>query len=250
VEIMRASRKIPVGVQLYSLRTVIPGNVKASFLELGKMGYSGVEFAGYYDLPGDVLRGMLDEAGLKCAGVHAGMGALEGAAFDQTVAMCRALGTDRMTMPYDDMKDLTTTIRRLNEAHRKAKACGMRVGYHNHMQEFGKENGVTFWERIASETPADFALQLDIGWATAAGQDVPALLRKYGPRLETVHVKEYSKTNPQAAVGAGDVVWPGIFDIIEKETPVQWYIVEQEQFEKGPMDSVRTGLKNIREMGR
>jgi hypothetical protein len=41
--------KIPVGIQLYSLRTVVPDDVPGTLKQVADMGYSGVEFAGYYD---------------------------------------------------------------------------------------------------------------------------------------------------------------------------------------------------------
>ncbi len=84
----------------------------------------------------------------------------------------------------------------------------MRVGFHNHKNEFELENGMSKFDRIFSGTPNDFLVQLDIGWAAAAGQDVPAILRNYARRIETVHVKEFSEENPKAAVGEGSVDGP------------------------------------------
>ena len=59
-------RKLLIGLQLYSVRDDcakdLPGTLKA----VAKMGYSGVEFAGYYGRTAQELRRMLDENGLKC----------------------------------------------------------------------------------------------------------------------------------------------------------------------------------------
>jgi sugar phosphate isomerase/epimerase len=242
--------KIPVAIQLYSLRDVAPKDVPGTLRKVAAMGYEGVEFAGYYGLDGTALRKLLDECGLRCAGAHLGLDALEGDAFNQTVAMNKILGNDRLIVPGADLANMTQTIARLNAAHVRAKAAGMRVGFHNHTHEFDLENGVTKFDRMFAETPTDFLVQLDIGWATCAGQDVPAILRKYSKRLEAVHVKEFSPNNPKAAVGEGSVKWAEIFDILEKETVVKWYIVEQEQFAIGPMESAKTCIENIRKLGR
>lgn len=247
---MASKQKIPVAIQLYSLRSVIPQDVPGSLKKLAKMGYKGVEFAGYYDLPAETLRKMLDDNGLGCAGCHMGLDALEGPNFEKTVAFQKTLGNDRLIVPGADLNDLAKTIERLNAAHARAKTVGMRVGFHNHTGEFAMADGMTKFDKIFSSTPKDFLVQLDIGWAACAGQDVPAILRKYSKRVETVHVKEFSKSNDKAAVGEGDVQWPALFDIMEKETSVKWYIVEQEQYVVGPMESVKTGLDNIRKMGR
>ncbi|MDD5678728.1 MAG: sugar phosphate isomerase/epimerase [Kiritimatiellae bacterium] len=242
--------KIPVAIQLYSLRDVAPTDVPGTLRKVAAMGYAGVEFAGYYNIDGITLRRLLADFALCCAGVHLGLDALEGDAFEKTVAMNKLLGNDRLIVPGADLKNLSQTIDRLNAAHVRAKACGMRVGFHNHTHEFDLENGVTKFDRIFSETPDDFLVQLDIGWATCAGQDVAAILRKYSKRLETVHVKEFSPNNPKVAVGEGSVKWPAIFDILEKETCVQWYVVEQEQFAIGPMESAKSCINYIRKLGR
>jgi len=241
---------IPVAIQLYSLRDVTPQDVPGTLRKVAAMGYAGVEFAGTYDLDGSALRALLDGCQLRCAGAHVGLNELEGDAFEKTVALNRLLGNDRLIVPGADLQDLSRTIARLNAAHVRAKARGMRVGFHNHTREFDVENGVTKFDRLFAETPADFLVQLDIGWAVCARQDVPAILRKYGRRIETVHVKEFSPDNPKAAVGEGSVQWPAIFDVLEQETSVKWYIVEQEQYAIGPLESAQTCLDNIRKLGR
>ncbi|MFA5042855.1 MAG: sugar phosphate isomerase/epimerase [Kiritimatiellia bacterium] len=245
--------KIPVGIQLYSLRDVMPKDVAGTLRKVADMGYAGVEFDGYYNLSGGDLRKMLDDCNLICLGAHTGLDALEKDAFEKTVATNKALGTDRLIVPWADVKDLPRTIARLNAAYVRAKKCGMRVGYHNHAQEFAVVDDRTIFERIFAETPGDFLVQLDIGWASHAGLDVSAiaaLLRKYADRVETVHVKEFSRANPTAAVGEGEVNWAKIFPILEKETAIQCYVVEQEKFAVGPLESARVCIDNIRKLGR
>ena len=245
-----AARKIPVAIQLYSLRTVAPKDVAGTLRAIAGMGYAGVEFAGYYDLPGEQLRQMLDACKLRCAGAHVGLDALEGAAFEKTVATNKLLGNDRLIVPGVDLANLDKTIERLNAAHERAKRHGLRVGFHNHTKEFDLLDGTTKFDRIFAGTPDDFLVQLDIGWASAAGQDVPAILHKYARRIETVHVKEFSPDRRSAVVGDGEVQWPPLFDILEKETAIAWYVVEQEEYAVGPMESARECIDNIRKMGR
>ena len=247
-----STKKIPVGIQLYSLRDVMPGDVPGTLRKVAEMGYAGVECAGYYNLSGSELRKMLDDCNLVCLGSHAGFDALEDS-FEKTVATNKVLGTDRLIVPWADVKNLSNTIERLNTAHARAKKHGMRVGYHNHSQEFAVVDGMTIFERIFAETPSDFLVQLDIGWAAHAGLDfsaIAAVLRKYADRIETVHVKEFSRVNPTAAVGEGEVDWAQIFPILEKETAIQCYVVEQEKFAVGPLESARVCRDNIRKLGR
>ncbi|MCA1808709.1 MAG: sugar phosphate isomerase/epimerase family protein [Kiritimatiellia bacterium] len=233
-----------VGIQLYSLRKIIADDVPGCLRQLAEMGYRAVEFAGYYGRSGAELRGMLDECGLSCVGSHTGLPLLEGDQFENTVEINRALGTDRLIVPSMPLDELERSLERLNAACVRARNCGMRVGYHNHAREFELLDGVTIFDRICEATPADLLLQLDLGWAAAAGQDIPLLLRRYADRMETVHIKEYNATNPAAAVGEGQVSWPEIFPLLA-EKGIREVVVEQESFEVGPLESARVCIENI-----
>ena len=141
-------RKIPVAIQLFSLRDVIGKDVPGTLKALADMGYDGVEFAGYYGLSAESLRAMLDENGLACAGSHVGLPSLEGDVLQETVAVNQTLGTDRLIIPDAPLDNLDDTIRRFNAVSAAAKSMGMRVGYHNHKEEFLTVGGLTHFERI------------------------------------------------------------------------------------------------------
>ncbi len=81
-----AEGRIPVGIQLYSLRDAIGSDVPGTLKRLSELGYEGVEFAGTYSLPAETLRAMLDETGLQCAGAHVGLDALENDDLEETAA--------------------------------------------------------------------------------------------------------------------------------------------------------------------
>ena len=51
-------------------------------------------------------------------------------------------------------------------------------------------------------------------------------------------------------VGEGIVDWPMVFDILENETAVEWYVVEQEAYAVDSMTSAADCINNIRKMGR
>src|SRR5687767_7768659 len=73
--------KPKVGLELYSVREDcakdLPGVLKA----VAKMGYQGVEFAGYHGRTAEELRKLLDENKLKCCGTHIGLDTLLGENF-------------------------------------------------------------------------------------------------------------------------------------------------------------------------
>ena len=91
---------IPVGVQLYSVREECARDLPGTLAALAKMGYAGVEFAGYYGRSARELRSMLDDLGLKCCGTHIGLDTLLGAEFEATVAFNLELGNPYLVVPW------------------------------------------------------------------------------------------------------------------------------------------------------
>jgi hypothetical protein len=65
--------KPKVAVQLYSVRDLCAKDLAGTVAAIGKMGYKGVEFAGYYGKSAADLRKMLDDNGLVCCGTHTGL---------------------------------------------------------------------------------------------------------------------------------------------------------------------------------
>ena len=57
---------LPLGVQLYSVRDLLPKDYEGTLKQLGAIGYREVEAAGFFDhTPGQVKQAM-DHAGLRC----------------------------------------------------------------------------------------------------------------------------------------------------------------------------------------
>ena len=139
--------KIPVALQLYSLRDVIPYDVEGTLASVAKMGYQGVEFAGYYGKSAKELRGILDDNGLLVAGTHIGLETLLGDEFDKTVEFNQELGNKFLIVPglaeerRNSVKAWKDTAKIFNDLAEKVKPFGMRVGYHNHWDEFKAMEG-------------------------------------------------------------------------------------------------------------
>ncbi|MDZ7620715.1 MAG: sugar phosphate isomerase/epimerase, partial [Patescibacteria group bacterium] len=132
----------------------------------------------------------------------------------------------------------------------KAKEHGMVVGYHAHGGDFRKVEGdVTRWDLLFSSTKPEVVMQMDIGNCLGGGGDPYATLEKFPGRSLTVHLKEHGGERG-APVGEGAVDWERVFRICESVGGTEWYIVEQEAYSGGPLDSVRKCLENLRKMGK
>ena len=84
--------KIPIGLQLYSVRGEVSKDLPATLKSVAGLGYVGVEPWGYGGdklewmghAPKDIRR-MLDDNGLKCCGIHLATGALLGDNMNRTI---------------------------------------------------------------------------------------------------------------------------------------------------------------------
>jgi sugar phosphate isomerase/epimerase len=247
------AKSLPVGVQLYSVREEAAKDLPGVLAAIGKMGYRGVEFAGYYgwEKKPRELRRLLDENGLKCCGTHTGLETLTGDALKATAELHATLGNSYLIVPSLSVKDTqgwADMARTFNEIAAKAKPLGMRVGYHAHAGDFRKLGDRTSWEIFFDNTVADVIMQLDTGNCLDGGGDPVAMLKRYPGRSTTVHLKEHG--GPEGAViGQGDVPWQKVLEICETTGGTAWYIVEHE-IGKNPMASIQGCLEGLRRMGR
>ena len=247
--------KIPIGLQLYSVREEAAKDLSGVLAAVAKMGYEGVEFAGYYGHAPQDIRKMLDDNGLKCFGTHSHIDLLLPEKFDATVETHKTLGTDFAIVPslpgqYTNSKESWLRAATLmNEIATKLKPHGMRTGYHNHHTEFLPMDGELPWDIFFGNTTPDVIMQFDTGNAKHGNAEAGPFLRHYPGRAATVHLKEFSPED-KALVGEGEVNWPEIFELCETIGGTQYYIVEQEGYAFPPLECVDRCLQNLRKMGK
>ena len=126
----------------------------------------------------------------------------------------------------------------------------MRTGYHNHSVEFAPMDGELPWDTFFGNTNPEVVMQLDAGNALHGDADPVPFLERYPGRAATVHLKEYSSTNPKALIGEGEVRWDDLFALCESTAGTEWYIVEQESYAFPPVECVDRCLQNLKKMGK
>ena len=242
-----AGRKLPISLQLYSVRDDCGKDFDATLAAVAKLGFAGVEFAGYHSYGGKPkeLRARLDALGLKAAATHVGTNTLRGDALQQTVEFHQQLGCKYLIVPGDGdfthpdkSKELANFF---NETAAKLKPHGMACGYHNHTGEFGKAGDSNYWELFAGRTGKDVVLQLDCGWAAAAGQDCAELMKRHPGRMKVVHIKPAvfgDGTGKKAIFGQDSVAWGPVLTACRDTGGTEWLTLEQEAYPDGksPME--------------
>jgi sugar phosphate isomerase/epimerase len=248
--------KIPVGVQLYSVRDDCARDLPGTLAQISKMGYAGVEFAGYYGYSAAELRSMLDNLGLKTSGSHIGVEQLVGDALPKTAEFHLSLGNKHLIVPglpehyRDSAKAWLGTAELFNSFAERLKPYGLLVGYHNHDEEFHKIDGQIPFDLFFSNTNPEVIMQMDIHHVIYGGGDPVACLKRYPGRAVTLHMSDYLAGDQTVMLGEGEAPWKEIFDLIDAQGHTAWYIVEQERYFTTPMDSIAVCLDGMRKMGK
>lgn len=248
--------RIPIALQLYSVREDAARDLAGVLKAVAKMGYEGVEFAGFYGHDAPAVKAMLDEYGLKVAGAHVGIDTLLGDELRRSVEFHQTIGNRFLIVPGLAAERRSSRAAWLDTAHTmngisdQLAPHGMRTGYHNHAIEFTPLDGELPWDTFFGNTKPEVVMQFDIGNALHGGGEAAPFLERYPGRATTVHVKEYSATNDKALIGEGDVPWQQIFGLCETTGGTEWYIVEQESYAYPPLECVDRCLQNLRAMGK
>jgi sugar phosphate isomerase/epimerase len=229
-----AAKKIPIAVQVYSVREIAQKDTAGVLAQIAKIGYQGVEFAGYYGHSAQDIRKILDDNGLKAAGTHIGLESMLGDQLPKTLDFNRTIGNKNLIVPGVAQKYRASiaawkdTAKIFSDIAAKVKPEGFTVGYHNHNLEFEKLDGEIPFYAFYDAASKDVKVQLDIGHAARAGADVVEVIRRYKGRIVSVHVKEYSPTNDSAVLGDGVIPWKPVFKSLAASPGLEWYISEEE----------------------
>ncbi|MCC7491736.1 MAG: sugar phosphate isomerase/epimerase [Fimbriimonadaceae bacterium] len=252
--------KIPVGLQLYSVRGEVQNDLPATLRKTAEVGYVGFEPWGY---GGDkvewmghspqAIRQLSDDLGLTCCGIHLQTGALLGDNLKRTVELNQILGNRFLIIAADKprMGSVATILelaKILESAADAVREAGMFTGYHAHGFDFEQVEGKPAWDHLFGNTRADIIMQMDIGNCANGGGDPIGTLRKFPGRARSVHLKDFG--GPEGAViGEGSADWPTIFNLCENQHPVEWYVVEEGEPNGLGWDATARSLANLKAMG-
>jgi sugar phosphate isomerase/epimerase len=246
-----------IALQLYTVRGDCASNFPETLKTVAKMGYEGVEFAGYYNNSAKELKKMLDDLGLKVAGTHTKLDTLSGDELKKTVEFHHILENKYLIVPSlpeerrNSKSAWMETAKLFNDLAEKVKLEKMHIGYHNHAVEFKLMDGEYPWNLFYGNTNTEVLMQFDTGNAMSGGvtpDGVLDILKKYPGRSKTIHLKEYSSTNKNALIGEGDVKWKEVLSFCETKGGTEWYIIEQESSLYPPIECAKRCLENLKKL--
>ena len=260
---------LPIGLQLYSVRDLLPTDPQDVLRKIAELGYTEVEAAGFLGYTAQDVKNGMSDAGLHCVSAHYPWDKLS-TTLDETIAFHNELGADyiicsspgRKTPPAPGsnapltLDDWRWNADQFNTAGKKIKAAGLHFGYHNHIPEFHSLSGAVPMDELLRLTdPALVTFEMDCGWVVIGGGDPVAYLKKYPGRFSMFHVKDFkpvpkgaSNTPPEAAeLGHGRIDYRTIFAAVPPGQ-AKHIFVEQESFSGPPFEALKVDadyMKNL-----
>jgi sugar phosphate isomerase/epimerase len=251
----------PLGVQLYTVRNLVGNDLPGTLKAIRKIGYRNVEtYVAEYKMSARDLRKAILDADLKVPSAHFGYDDFE-ARLDYAKELGAQCAVCSMIPPSiaNSVDGYKRAADQYNAWGAKAKAMGIRFGFHNHNVEFKEYGGVTGIELLLRNTDPELVQwQMDCYWVAQAGHDPVALMRRYGKRIQSLHVKDRLpnvpvslELGPEAAhfteVGSGTLDWPTLLRLARSEH-VSYLFVEQDQSERPPLESLQISYNNLRKL--
>jgi sugar phosphate isomerase/epimerase len=265
-----ASRKPQIGLQLYSVRQMLPKDFPGTLKQVADVGFRNVEAAGFYNHSAAEVKQMMAAAGLNCFSAHYSLAdLLKGV--DATMEYAKTLGLEYVicsspsvadpsrfanapggawqamhnSMTADDWK---WNAEQFNQIGQKMKAQGLKFGYHNHTMEFRDLGGGTNgYQILLKDTdPAVVTLEMDCGWVAAAGANPAEILLAHPTRFSLLHIKDFKAAQPgqepgqrvSTELGRGVVDFKPVFAAARK-VGIRYAIVEQEEFDIPAMEALK-----------
>jgi sugar phosphate isomerase/epimerase len=193
------------GLQMYSVRDITKDNLIDALRQVAELGYSFVEFAGFFGNSAKDVKAALDTYGLRVSGTHTGWVELTPERIDETIAYHKELGNTNIIIPSYDMstkENLEKAIALINEAQPKLAAEGIALGYHNHDYEFRTASyGLVPHEELEKHTNVEF--EIDTFWAYFAGKDPVEVLDRLKNRIRVIHLKDGLMDRSGRSLGEG-----------------------------------------------
>ncbi len=259
-----------LAAQMYTLRDQCKdaAGIADSCRKLKAMGFDAIQAsAGHFgDIAAADLKAILDDTGMACCATHRSWDQLQNVQqeidFHQTIG-CKytALGGWgwKGDETADDWKQFAEKFQALADPY---TAAGIRIGYHNHSHEWAPFGLAEHPEQIdPTRTPMHLMadtltdptfFEIDTYWVAHGGGDPAHWLKKLKGRVPAVHLKDMTITpkreHKMCEVGAGNLNWPAILDAA-KSSGVEWYIIERDDGDLDPFESLKISLANCKAWG-
>lgn len=253
---LAAAQLKAIGVQLYTVRSVLPQKPAETLHAIESIGYTEIEatYAGF-----DRLLPILQSTHLKPVSIHLDNTLMNAGKEDdlaRAIEQVKKWGFAYAVFPYvppserGGLDKFRILCDKLNRTGEKCRAMGLQFAYHNHAFEFEPMEGTTGFQVMVDRLDKNLCgFEMDCFWVSVAGHDPVELLQKLSGRVPLLHLKDKARGTPVMykesversafrEVGHGVIDWPAVLRTAAS-SGVQRYFVEQDQTPGDPIDSLR-----------
>lgn len=257
-----------VGLQLYTIRDAMAADVPGTLKKLSDMGYKNLELANYADgkfygyVPAEFKK-MVSDLGMDIVSSHTSVEAA-GITMESAKKMAddhAILGVKYCVQPWVEEVDRNIEsykkmIADWNQVGAVMKEVGIQFGYHNHNFEFANIDGVVpYYDIFMPEMdPTLITMELDMYWATKAGQDPVEMFNKYPGRFQLFHFKDMAQQSAPfydvikddiTSVGAGLIDFKRIYAARETAGMKYLFVEDDNQGNGKPFEALEISISNI-----
>ena len=211
-----------VGLQLYTIRSLMSESVERTLELVAEIGYREVEFAGYFDRSPAEIRELLYGLGLDAPSAHVPLAPLR-QDLDAVLETAAAVGHRSIVLPW-----IAADQRSLNGfPHLLLCQC--------------------FPDLLLDRCePGLVDIEIDLFWIRKGGQDPLAYFEAHPGRFTQCHVKDMSATGEMVDVGSGVIDFRAIFAQAER-AGIEHYYVEHDAPDD-PTKSLRRSYRHLAEL--
>ncbi len=258
-----------IGLQLYTIRDAMAKDVPGSLKKVSDLGFKYLELASYangkfYGYEPAEFKKLVNGLGMEIISSHTQVEAL-GITLDNAKKMAEdhsKIGVKYCIQPWvvEEARTTLDSYKKMAAEWNKVggimKEHKIQFGYHNHNFEFDTVEGkIPYYDVFMVELDKDLVtMELDLFWATKAGQNPVEMFKKYPGRFQLFHMKDmFTKeapfykpsTNDFAPVGAGLINFKEIL-AAKKIAGLKYMFVEQDSTKDGkPFEALQTSITNL-----
>jgi len=235
-----ADKKMKIGIQLWTLRSVVDSDLSGTLSSLSKFGFNSLEPYGFdgsfYGHSAKDFRKMCNDLGMDITSTHCGINIENAQLYTEKAAEA---GLEYLVLPsfggrpektLDDFKKAADEMNLIGEITKKA---GITFGYHNHNFEFRAIEGKLPYDILLAETDPDLVtFQMDIFWVMKGGQKPEQYFDKHPGRFQLWHIKDMGNDGDSCIIGNGRIKFPDLLKQSGK-AGLKRIIYEQEQYSEG-----------------
>lgn len=239
-----------IGLQLYTLRSVIFDDFPGTIKKIADMGYKGVEtWGGLSQQVGiETAAKTLKDAGLPVFGCHFDLPTDDKR--ETALQMMEAYNCDKLIYhgwpeegKFGSQQELKQTMETYNNVSEDLKSYGVQFGLHNHWFEFETAaSGVIPFYWLLENVNKDVFFEIDTYWVSVGNYDPAKAVQDFGSRAPFLHIKDGvakkdEKQGIHVAVGSGAMDFPAIARAGGEN--IQWMVVEFDNFEIDIFDGLK-----------